>query len=733
MGSSRVLVPKPSTWQPMSGLVAEEKAWPVQSAAPGRTNAPIDPSRAHHFGQLAIRAPVQPKLTVSAPHDPLEQEADRGAEAVMRMPAPDAERARAPEGAPAPTKGGGPIRVSFLGLPVHPPVQRRASNAGKEERAGGEEEEQEEEEEEEEARKKPPPIQAMANPDSQPETPPGFAGMLARARGQGAPLPAATRAFMESRFAHDFSQVRIHADERAAEMARSIHARAFTRAHDVFFDAGEYQPETPAGRRLIAHELAHTVQQGFAERVVDGVDAGPRRAPRTPPSQAEAGPVLRQERSRSGGWKGQAIESALKAAIVLVEYTPPVLFGPLGPLVPLFKAGAIGFLRRLAREGGEGIEQVLGKAARSMLSPSFHLGYAKGFLRGFFIDGLAGLPLLLWDVAKLAVKLVQAVQSVLGRVSGSDIEPLLDELAALGQWLEEQGPVLWDTFIDYVKSGEVVGDVASVLKAFLTKVENLAARVGEAVADGLLGVFKGESPTLSASTGETVGRAAGLVGFIAISAAVTGGAGAGLAAARAAVRRVMPLLGRGAKLTIALAQQVGTTVSSVGRQIAAWLGSLGASRVLRVLADKFAKLMDRLALLVQRLLSKLGATRAGGFAKGAVLRPYGGPGGGHHIPAKGAFTGAPRYDMNAALAIPNVELARLGVTHSVVSGTQMTGYRAFAQTGAPLTWEAIASIEANALVRGGMAPEMARATVSRAIQALKDAGVAGPTRIPWGG
>ena len=102
------------------------------------------------------------------------------------------------------------------------------------------------------------------------------------------------------------------------------------------------------------------------------------------------------------------------------------------------------------------------------------------------------------------------------------------------------------------------------------------------------------------------------------------------------------------------------------------------------------------------------------------------------MPAKSAFTGAAGYDVNAALAIPNAELARLGVSHSAVSGAQMTGYKAFAKTGAPLTWEAVSTIETNALVRGNMAPDMARATVTRAIDALKQAGVSGPTRIPWG-
>ncbi|WP_437576987.1 RHS repeat-associated core domain-containing protein [Sorangium sp. So ce887] len=122
-----------------------------------------------------------------------------------------------------------------------------------------------------------------------------------------------------------------------------------------------------------------------------------------------------------------------------------------------------------------------------------------------------------------------------------------------------------------------------------------------------------------------------------------------------------------------------------------------------------------------------------GAARGAALRPYGGPGGGHHVPAKNAFAGAPGYDANAALAIPNAELTRLGVSHSAVTGAQMTGYRAFARTGAPLTWETVRTIETNALVRGGMAPDVAQSAVNTAVKALQEAGVARPTRVPWGG
>ena len=116
------------------------------------------------------------------------------------------------------------------------------------------------------------------------------------------------------------------------------------------------------------------------------------------------------------------------------------------------------------------------------------------------------------------------------------------------------------------------------------------------------------------------------------------------------------------------------------------------------------------------------------------LRPYGGRGGGHHVPAKNAFLNDPIYKENRAPAIPNDELARLKVSHSAVSGAQASLYRAFAKTGSPLTWEVLSEIETQALIRGGMkASGMAQATVEKAIQALKKAGVSGPTKIPWGG
>jgi hypothetical protein len=82
----------------------------------------------------------------------------------------------------------------------------------------------------------------------------------------GRPLDAETRVFMEPRFGHDFGQVRVHTDERAAESADAVSALAYTVGQDVVFGQGQYAPTTGEGQRLIAHELTHVVQQHGAQQ-----------------------------------------------------------------------------------------------------------------------------------------------------------------------------------------------------------------------------------------------------------------------------------------------------------------------------------------------------------------------------------------------------------------------------------------------------------------------------------
>lgn len=83
-------------------------------------------------------------------------------------------------------------------------------------------------------------------------------------RSPGQSLDRETRAFMEPRFGHDFRDVRVHSDFRAAESAQAVNAQAYTVGRHIVFDRGSYTPVTDKGRQLLAHELAHVVQQSGA-------------------------------------------------------------------------------------------------------------------------------------------------------------------------------------------------------------------------------------------------------------------------------------------------------------------------------------------------------------------------------------------------------------------------------------------------------------------------------------
>lgn len=96
-----------------------------------------------------------------------------------------------------------------------------------------------------------------------------YAGLSQHAQSGGRPLDRVTHAFMASRFGRTFDSVRVHTDSFASRQASALNASAFTIGQDVFFGSGQYRPESRGGRRLIAHELTHTVQQGGRASVSD--------------------------------------------------------------------------------------------------------------------------------------------------------------------------------------------------------------------------------------------------------------------------------------------------------------------------------------------------------------------------------------------------------------------------------------------------------------------------------
>jgi hypothetical protein len=169
------------------------------------------------------RIALQRKLVVGAVDDPLEREADRVADHVMRMPAA------------TPTRSSAPL------------LRRKCSCEGSGERCAACSAEQEEV------------LHRKATSAVTPaEAPPIVHDVL---RSPGQPLDPATRGYFEPRFGHDFSQVRVHRSTIAERSAQQLGAHAYAVGNDLVFSAGRYMPRTDQGKSLIAHELAHVVQQ----------------------------------------------------------------------------------------------------------------------------------------------------------------------------------------------------------------------------------------------------------------------------------------------------------------------------------------------------------------------------------------------------------------------------------------------------------------------------------------
>jgi len=169
---------------------------------------------------------IQTKLAIGSPSDALEQEADQVAEQVIGMPEGMSESP--------------PLALSSASGST---TQRKCAAC-----------------EEEDKKKKKLQTKRTSSADSDRDLDAGMAEQVA-GRG-GEPLPSELGTYFESRFGLDFSNVRVHTGSEAAEGAGAVQARAYTIGRDIVFGHGEYAPETTEGKRLLAHELTHVVQQG---------------------------------------------------------------------------------------------------------------------------------------------------------------------------------------------------------------------------------------------------------------------------------------------------------------------------------------------------------------------------------------------------------------------------------------------------------------------------------------
>ncbi|NEO44500.1 MAG: DUF4157 domain-containing protein [Moorea sp. SIO4A3] len=277
MGNQRASQTKNNQTTP-TGKTVQAKPTPLA------THSPVHPmlQLQRKLGNQAVNRLIQTKMQVGEPDDVYEKEADSVAAQVMRMPAPPVQNQSEDED----------IQTKPIALQLQSEeedIQTKPYGL----QLQSEEEEiqtkpialqlQSEEEDiqtkpyglqlqsdEEEIQTKPigvqlqteeEEIQTKANPGQTPQVSPNLETKIQSRRGTGQPLPASTRAFMEPRFGHDFSGVKVHTDSIAASAAQELNAQAFTTGQDIFFGSGYYEPHTTTGKTLLAHELTHTIQQ----------------------------------------------------------------------------------------------------------------------------------------------------------------------------------------------------------------------------------------------------------------------------------------------------------------------------------------------------------------------------------------------------------------------------------------------------------------------------------------
>jgi hypothetical protein len=205
-----------------------------------------------------VVAGIQAKLKVGQPGDVYEREADRVADAVMRMPEPGVQRQVEPEGEET-------LQTKPLANQITPLIQVQRQMEPEEEVETLQAKplteqitplvQRQVEEEEEEF------LQAKELSGQTSEISPNLEAHINTIRGGGQPLPASTRTFFEPRFGYDFSQVRVHTDAEGDMLNHALNARAFTTGLDIFLRQGEYNTGSSSGLKLMAHELTHVIQQ----------------------------------------------------------------------------------------------------------------------------------------------------------------------------------------------------------------------------------------------------------------------------------------------------------------------------------------------------------------------------------------------------------------------------------------------------------------------------------------
>jgi hypothetical protein len=469
----------------------------------------------------------------------------------------------------------------------------------------------------------------------------------------GHPLDPSTRRFMESRFGASFADVRIHTHTAADRAAAGVQAKAFTVGQDVVFAAGQYAPNTSSGRYLLAHELAHVVQQRHARPVP---------SPEITPAHGSAETAATVAAAQAAA--GEKAGPVGATAVTTIQRTPendPAKRDSLGPVADflvdvaagggpakeLFAAAMRGFIAEMKTQL---VGQKKGEAAFNRLQELksvknagiLYAGYVGGFLAGV-ISPLTGL----FDLAVFGEKLQQMATQLLGNVlkNGS---ALVEEAKALGRAfvsfgkqaigklkalkdnpLETINALFKDLKAGAIKKANEAGHGAaiSVIKSFESDFEKKRSeswrdiltkrKEGESYTQplGLVNslIERSKEKVLStpwARIGYDIGHAVGAVAVNVVLLATTGGAGNAIAEIGTALVEIAPVLDRAAEAVVA----IGKAIAAVEEGIAVIMQ--GVLKPLQTLLRELEPLFLRLRGFLRRLLG-LAEDEAGALAGAA--------------------------------------------------------------------------------------------------------------------
>jgi hypothetical protein len=414
---------------------------------------------------------LQRKLTIGASNDPLELEADRVADQVMAAPA-----------------------HSAVSSAASSRIQRYAG-------------------------------QAIDGSESAPAS---VDRVLASS---GRPLEPALQQDMGQRFGHDFSQVRVHIGATAEQSAQDVNANAYTVGNNIVFGTGQYAPETQQGRRLVAHELTHVIQQSGTNSNFANLQREEAESEDTKPRDESLG--------------------IFEEGTIDVLATTATAGAPM--LKPVIKGGAIGFYTEVRHQVKEGKgDKFIERFKKLLVSPSDMLAYGKGYLWGI-LQGLWSPVQGIIDIVKLAWKLQQWQMETLVNVIKNFHEiatmqgTLIDRFSKLGEKAKGFFEGIKHNVTDFI--GRLIGAVSG---GVFELAKNGGHKAGQAIFKFL------EKPW--GEIGEGIGTVVGTVLIEVIMAAFSGGIGNAVTKVGQALDKVAPTLMKGVRF---IASELGTIIKEI--------------------------------------------------------------------------------------------------------------------------------------------------------------------------